>query len=386
VLISNLKLLKNRKIWVALGIAFLLFMPHLYWQYQNGFPSVVYHLIDRSKGFTPFSLVEYWFNQLIVFNPVLFVLSLMMLFTYKTESLFDRALKFIIAGFIIFFFFSAFKSHVEPQWTVVAALPIIILMFHYAKMSVKIRKTLNFAVFPLILVVLLVNIEFITSIFHIPNGFGGYKKMMHEISTKAGDRPVVFQNGFQNASEYNFYTQKETSVLNMFYYRQTQYNLLHLEDQFYDRPVLLQIIWKERSTDSVINGKKTLYFTEVQHFVPVSNLHIEYKMSKTAFSMDEQVTIPVTICNSAPFDVDFKHDEFPITCFAIYQHKNEKWYSQCQFEDPIEVIKSGEQKQVNISFKIDSKDFNTFHLGFAFGTPFTLPGFNSKFVKCNLVR
>ena len=47
VLLSNWKLIKDYKLWlVALG-AFLLYIPHLHWQWMNDFPSFRYHLQER---------------------------------------------------------------------------------------------------------------------------------------------------------------------------------------------------------------------------------------------------------------------------------------------------------------------------------------------------
>ena len=51
VILSNLKLLRNGRFYVAAILALLLFVPHLYWQYSNGFPSLKYHLVDRVSGF-----------------------------------------------------------------------------------------------------------------------------------------------------------------------------------------------------------------------------------------------------------------------------------------------------------------------------------------------
>ena len=49
VLLSNLKVLKDWKIWVTAVVTVLLFFPHLYWQFVNDFPSIKYHLVERSS-------------------------------------------------------------------------------------------------------------------------------------------------------------------------------------------------------------------------------------------------------------------------------------------------------------------------------------------------
>ena len=41
--LSNLRLLRSGKFWLAALLGIVLFIPHLYWQYNNNFVSVSYH-------------------------------------------------------------------------------------------------------------------------------------------------------------------------------------------------------------------------------------------------------------------------------------------------------------------------------------------------------
>ena len=49
----------------------------------------------------------------------------------NTKNEFARALNFIVWGFIIFFFLSTFKGHVQAQWVLAIAIPLGILTFWY---------------------------------------------------------------------------------------------------------------------------------------------------------------------------------------------------------------------------------------------------------------
>ena len=51
VVLSNLKLLKDGKFWVACFLALALLTPHILWQVNNDFPSFKYHLAGRSEPF-----------------------------------------------------------------------------------------------------------------------------------------------------------------------------------------------------------------------------------------------------------------------------------------------------------------------------------------------
>jgi 4-amino-4-deoxy-L-arabinose transferase-like glycosyltransferase len=69
VVLSNLRLLKMYKFWIAGIVAILFLSPHIYWQFVNDFPSFKYHLLDRSEGFRWVYFLEYIPNQMAVFNP-----------------------------------------------------------------------------------------------------------------------------------------------------------------------------------------------------------------------------------------------------------------------------------------------------------------------------
>ena len=130
VLLSNLKLLKDPKVWIAVLLSALLFVPHILWQINHHFPSFQYHLLGRNTGFRMQYLLEYFPNQLLVFNPVCLCLALYFCWKRrKTDDLFERAGIFTIAGFILFFWIMTVKGHAEPHWTVAASIPMILLLW-----------------------------------------------------------------------------------------------------------------------------------------------------------------------------------------------------------------------------------------------------------------
>ena len=98
VLLSNLKLLKNRLFWIALGITTICIFPHFLWQINHDFPSVRYHLFGRSR--MPYSIpftLEYLFMQPFVFGPftglfILLIESLDILMFTERNSCFTKIL------------------------------------------------------------------------------------------------------------------------------------------------------------------------------------------------------------------------------------------------------------------------------------------------------
>ena len=130
IVISNIKLLKSVKFWIAGIIALLLFTPHLWWQVVNDFPTFKFHLIDRSEGFKWAYILEYLPNQMAVYNPIVLGAAIYIIVKYKSKDLFTRALHYMIIGFILFFGVSALRGHVEPHWTISCSVAMIVLLYN----------------------------------------------------------------------------------------------------------------------------------------------------------------------------------------------------------------------------------------------------------------
>ncbi|HCU19351.1 MAG TPA: 4-amino-4-deoxy-L-arabinose transferase, partial [Bacteroidales bacterium] len=118
VILSNPGLLKNLRFYLAAILAVLLFVPHIYWQFINDFPSFKYHLAERVSGFDFGNIPEYLGNTLIFHNPVILPLSIWLFAKCRPADKFERALWFIFFGFLVFFLLASFRYHVQPQWTV----------------------------------------------------------------------------------------------------------------------------------------------------------------------------------------------------------------------------------------------------------------------------
>ena len=90
VVMSNLSLLKNKKFWMASLFGFLLFLPHLNWQYQNDFPSFVYHLKERGKKPYRIDNTLMHFVNIIAIVGITFPIVYKAFFKLKTYSKFYK--------------------------------------------------------------------------------------------------------------------------------------------------------------------------------------------------------------------------------------------------------------------------------------------------------
>ena len=216
VILSNLLLLKNVKFYLAGFLSLLLFFPHLLWQYTNNFPSLKYHLVDRVSSFDFRHVPEYLAGQFFFHNPFIIVVLIWIMVKVRAKNLFDKALYYIIAGFFVFFFISSFRYRVEPQWTALVSIPIIIILFNNVEYKSWIRSYLKWTaiiIFPLLLFVRLACMVDFLPVSFFKNEFHKKKQWSLDINKLAGDRPVVFTNSYQRASVFTFYTGKFAHTL-----------------------------------------------------------------------------------------------------------------------------------------------------------------------------
>ena len=141
VIISNLKLLRDPRLWLTSIMALVLYLPHLYWQWDNDFPSLRFHLVQRGNRVYKFEHTLLHYVNILVIVGITFPIIYKAFFSFqKTKDLFFRALNFIIWGFIIFFFFASFKGHVQAQWVLAIAIPFVIISFSFLINHEKSRK------------------------------------------------------------------------------------------------------------------------------------------------------------------------------------------------------------------------------------------------------
>jgi len=139
--LSHPRLLLNPRLYVAGLTGVALFFPHLWWQYINDFPSFRYHLVERTQEFKWWYVSEFLLNVFLVYNPLLWPMAWRAWRHSNWKDPFTRALAVNFAGFLLFFFLSTFRGHVQPQWTVISSVPMLLMLFQ--KSSWMSRKCLH---------------------------------------------------------------------------------------------------------------------------------------------------------------------------------------------------------------------------------------------------
>ena len=240
VLLSNLKLLRNKYSWLALVTSLVCYSPHLYWLYDNQFVSIVYHIFERPNRayeFGDFTLG--FFVNLVVLFGLTFPWVYRALVKAPSKDLFDRSLKFIIYGFIIFFFISSFTRRIQTQWLIAISIPLLIITFKFMFEDQLTRKwVMRMAIVNGILMLYLRLGLAYAPIFPVHYESHGNKAWVKDLTDQIGDMPVVFENSYRRASMFQFYSGNDAYSLNNIWYRQNQYTIDRSEDRVQGRDVL----------------------------------------------------------------------------------------------------------------------------------------------------
>jgi hypothetical protein len=279
-LMSNWKLLTKYQSYLAAFTGLVLFLPHLYWQYVNGYPSLYYHLLERNAPAYKFSFtVEYIVGQVLLAGPLIGWMLLWAALRYQTKDPFERALKFSMIGFYVFFLLSSLRGRVEANWTVPALVPLFILSHQYLQEKLKWQRLLIKLV-PITLIIILfarVYLVFDTSTVKAlrKDEFHQNRLWAEKVREITHGLPVVFTKSYQDPSKYWFYTGIPSFCLNTPDYRRNNYNFWPIEDSLYNKKVAV-ISWKDYPypKDSILTPEGLFIGFVVDSFYSFSKVKI----------------------------------------------------------------------------------------------------------------
>jgi len=393
VILSNPRLLKSLRFYMAEAIAFILLMPHFYWQYSNGFPSVKYHLVERVSAFNPEHVPDYLVSQFSFHNPFLLVILVWIMIKVKSGNLFDKALNYIFTGFLIFFFISSFRYRVEPQWTAVICVPALILLFNNIGFKPWLKnyiKWVTIILFPLFIVArLAAAIDFLPLSF-LKNEFHNKKQWVNDISTIAGNRPVVFTNSYQQPSVYTFYSGKLAYTLDNLSYRKTQYDLWDFEQQVHGKevlyvPHLFSDTYKRNLTKKMLTKGDSAFIRIFLDFQSLQKECVILNSEKYTFSRSDTNVIHLKLFNPYPYAVNFKNIELPIV-FQIAFMKNGMMEIKKNIDLPgnISVLSPGDTISVDCKFTLEDLPSGSYDFGICSEAGILYDTFNSKLCEARI--
>ena len=329
IFLSNWKLVKDYKIWLVCFGALILYMPHIYWQYINDFPSIRYHLYERASVAT----YKFEYTLMHIVNAIA-ILGFTFIIIYKaffkgikSNDIFHRGLNSIVLGFFFFFLISSFRGHVQAQWIAPIMLPLILITFNYLIEHKKNLKLFCYLALTNIAIISFVRISIANEgIIPVKLDFHGNKQWTLEVKRLTKNSEKLFVNSFQNASIYWFYTKEKSHYQKNYLGRKNQYGYIPGNDVFSsDSIAYITRISKEYSEIKMkSSGKDSIFISFLKDYKPLFDLEINFENSTNIeFNTSMIKSYTIIINNPYTFDINTKDIEVQIA----FQNKkgNEKY-------------------------------------------------------------
>ncbi len=326
--LSNFRLLKRPSFWFITSFALILFIPHILWQFKNGFPSLYYHLIDRSANPYQFTFTtEYLLSQIIIAGPLTGWFIYKSTISVKGTDPFIKALYFNFFGIFIFFLLSTFKGRVEAHWTLIGFVPLFILSYISLSQKNNIPKCFKKPAIANIILILLARFILIVPIPYIKDikavdYYWETEKWAKQIHAKAGNGFVIFQDGFQDASTYDFYNRTTKGfAYDTRYYRKTQFDIWSLEDSLRNKQVYYVLNsrhGKNIHEDTIRTGKGVFFGRRIDKVRLYQKVTITTNCITSTWKAGEICTLKIKIYNPYKDTITFSNNHVKWKCYLEY--------------------------------------------------------------------
>lgn len=380
VILSNLRLLAQWRFWAAGLAAIALLLPHIHWQVANNFPSLQYHLLDRSRPFKLGYFLEYWPNQLAVFNPFFLGLAIFVLIKYRPKDVFERAIWVLAIGFWMFFWATSLRGHVEPHWTIAASIGLIILVYQKSIENKSIDKYIKHVLGPSIGLLVLGRIILALDILPIKTPFNSAQAWAADLAKTVGDRTMVFENSYQKPSLYTFYTGRPATTFNNIFYRKNQYDIWPFEEQLQGKKAVIST----NADDSLAvahelpNGNKMyLHFTD--SLFSVQRLSLEFDLPEGGLIKGQQASLPLRVFNPYPYSLRLDHKEFPVSFKIVLAQHQKEWIADATPEPVLTEIGAGKTMGTQLVFTLPDSLAGQPQIGVCLVAGPLREAFNSRF-------
>jgi hypothetical protein len=385
VVLSNIKLLKAYKFWVAGLFALLLLSPHIWWQVSNGYPSIKFNLVARSEGFSFSNILEYLPGQMLIFNPLIFGAVYYIMFKSRPKDIFNRALYYLVIGFTLFFGLAAFHDHVEPHWTVASSVAMIIILYNNSIENPKIHQLVYKALLPSFMIILAIRILLVSNLSVIRSlGFSGKKEKFEYIGSVAKDLPVLFLGSFPYPSLYTCFTGKEGIAVNSLYSRKTQFDLWQPEKKYNNKPAFICGFGEGNSQLYEKNGYR-FYGYATDSLQTVNRIEVMIAPVLKILTVGDSLYFSISLKNPYDFDINFNHKYFPVDISMAFIRGNELNIFPVVLQKPVDIIHSGDTLTRTVKTIVPDLRAGKYNFGITLNTLFG-PAINDSFSAIKLVK
>lgn len=311
-LFSFPELFKRKTFYLVFFTSLSLFLPHIWWQYSHAFPSVDYHLFERSAGsYDVLNTINYLGSQFLILGPFTGWMFFSYAFKIRNKEKTNRWNIFLSNGFLfilLFFFLMSFKGHTEANWTAPAA--VFGLLYLLQNISEKhfnwFKKLMPIHLAFILLIKIQMAFPYIGVLKQIRNEWSGNKTWATSVYKRAGEQPVVFLNSYQKPSQYMFYSNGMAMSLNSVEGRRNQFEYFKYENQFRNKTVLFIRGWQEENCNTIkVPNQQDICFEEINNFNSFQRIKIIPSNFPEQMNAGDSVQINCKIDFS-----DYKNEQF----------------------------------------------------------------------------
>lgn len=355
-LFSRIKLLVNPRFYLASIVGIVLYLPHIYWEYQHDFVSFEYHLFYRSSSFNVKNIFEYILNSILILNPLIFPLFLVGFLKKRSVPLLSPVMNMMFWGFIAFFAITSVRGHVEPHWIAVATIPMTIALVQIVLQSNNLLQW--FKVLGLISVLILVTLRILIILpLNIDTQFHAQgESFFKKIESIAGNNNVVFTNSYTASSKYSFYTGKPAFSYNFISYRKNQFDLWNVDEEYWMKPALFLTYWDAPNYNLIDQGKgNRIFYKQIEALPLVNQIKVKLENYPHLFQANQLIGVDLIIDNPYNHEIDFQDSNnqylWQIDYYDLKKNRIKSVYMQVENLDKLQSNSSSRYHATFLSIK-----------------------------------
>jgi len=386
--LSNPKLIRKRSAWLAVCLGLLAFIPHLWWQYLHDWPTVRYHLFERSQGsYTIDKTTNYILGQLLIFGPLTTIVTIFFFSKRKIKGdVYFRAHLFTFFGVLIFFFLSSFKKNIEPHWSLTAGLSFVVIVLTLLENSpLKFRRIFFRLAYANIILIILAR-----TILAIPGSpaknLSRFQVQIYSHSwadslyKNAVGTPVVFVDNYHYPSIYAYYHPDQLCTsYSTVYFRKSNYNFQN-QGAFNNKMVYTVRQMKMAENDIEVKSDYVPTFLHrVDSFKSIIGLRIRCINKLARGTKNQKMDAILELSN--PLDYTIEGNGLFLN-YTFFKSKNEFKTSANIYLSDKELI-PGYKKRIQLQLNLPEKP-GKYRLIFSFDQPMLGPTFASPFYELEI--
>ena len=297
---ANPRQLLTPKFYIAGVLALALYLPHLCWEYQHDWVSIRYHLFERSRVFDWHNVIEYVWNIPVSYNPLLVIPLIYFWVRIRSSCAFDRTLRVIALGFWIFFFFSTFRGHTQPQWMLPLSFCLIWILYLAGSRNPNAKRVITHLAYISISIVVIARILLVCNFEFTANiGFSQHKKSYTEMAAITEGAPLIFDSNYGMAAHYAWYSGMPAHSQGSVFHRNSQFSILQFDTDFYGKQVWVHC--PDSLPQMRLPNRNAVSLKKVKFFIPVTQITIEPMEPVMEAIAGDSVTVVLKVQNPYSF-------------------------------------------------------------------------------------